>query len=166
MTSSAIDDYLGNLPNPPNIYPHQKDAIDWMKYRWDLKEPVLLGDSMGLGKTIDICMLLELIRVQKALIVVPTSTIYQWVRALLTYCPNYYVYVNTNHKIRQVILSADGKIIHSDYGHISILNQVNHCKVTVCNYHSVTPFPGIPTLGGVTGNKQEVQKDWINIFQK
>lgn len=158
MASSDIDEYLSNLPNPPNIYPHQKDAIDWMKHRWDSKEPILLGDSMGLGKTIDVCMFLELIRVQKALVVVPTSTIYQWVRSLLKYCPNYYVYVNTNHKIRQVILSDDDKIIHSDYANINILNNIDHCNVTVCNYHSVVPFPGIPTMGGMTGNKQEVQR--------
>ena len=160
MSSSAIDTYLASIRDPPDIYPHQKDAIDWMYYQWTQKQPILLADSMGLGKTLDICMLLELIRVQHALLVVPTSTIYQWVRNLLTYSKSYYVYVNTNHTIRQVMLGENGRIIHSKEAPIEILNYNDGIpKVTVCNYHAVEPFPGVPAQGKTTGHKIETGAD-------
>uniref|UniRef100_A0A6C0BCW5 Helicase C-terminal domain-containing protein n=1 Tax=viral metagenome TaxID=1070528 RepID=A0A6C0BCW5_9ZZZZ len=157
--SGTLDIYLNSIPNPPNIYPHQKDAIEWMYNQWNEKEPILLGDAPGMGKTIDVCMLLELVKAKKALLVVPTSTIYQWIRALLTYSKSYYVYTNNNHQLRQTILSPEGYIIHSGFADMNILNNDDGiCKVTVCNYHSVVPFPGISDRNGVKASKYEVSQ--------
>ena len=154
--TSVIDDYLKSIPNPPNIYPHQADIIDWLYSQWLKKQSSLVGDSMGLGKTMDICMFLELVKVRRAIIIVPTSTIYQWVRALLTNSRSYYVYVNTNNTIRQTMLSPDGHILHSRVAPMDVLNYEDGiCKVTVCNYHSVNPFPGVTDQNGMTGHKFE-----------
>jgi len=159
--SRILDEYLKQRPDFPMIFDHQKDAIEWIYNQWLLGQPCLIADVMGLGKTAELCVALQLMRVSKALVIVPTSVVYQMVRALLKFAPDYYVYINTDHTIKQMMLSPDGTLIESAPGPVETLNYVvNHPTVTVCTYFAVKPFPGV-----VSGEDTQKSGDYEMSFR-
>jgi SNF2 family DNA or RNA helicase len=73
---------------PGPLYPYQKDGVLLLVQRREL----LLADDMGLGKTVQaIAAMRVLLRagdIQRSLIVVPASLVYQWREALGTWGPD------------------------------------------------------------------------------
>ncbi|KAL0138902.1 hypothetical protein V8B55DRAFT_1448945 [Mucor lusitanicus] len=70
---------------------HQMEALNWLLYQWEKRQPCILADDMGLGKTIQvISFLFYLCRkfvIYPFLIVVPNSTATNWVREFAKWAP-------------------------------------------------------------------------------
>ncbi|KAG6331283.1 hypothetical protein ID866_7805 [Astraeus odoratus] len=69
----------------------QIEGLDWLCYNWWIHQPCILADEMGLGKTVQIVMFLgtviEKFKAAPALVVVPNSTITNWVREFSRWAP-------------------------------------------------------------------------------
>lgn len=159
-TGNELQEYIDANNLNQLLYEHQKDVIQWMYYRCFNRKGSLLAHSMGLGKTLDICILLQIVLARRALIICPTSCVYsQWIRNLLTYTSYYKVYVLKSNKLRQVMMDNELNIIKSNELPISILNnEPNIPKVVVCNYHAVVPHPAVQKRNGVLGSKYETNE--------
>lgn len=90
------------------VLPHQLEGINWISYKWILKQNVMLADEMGLGKTIQtIGFLMNLFKTFKTfpfLIVCPTSVCLNWQEEFEQWAPELstVVYSGTQ-KEREVI---------------------------------------------------------------
>lgn len=157
---TALEDYMDRHGLHDYIYPHQKDAIEWLYYRCLNKKGAVLSDDLGLGKTLVASVLLQLIQANFALVVAPTTLVYtQWVRNLCQHSFYYRVYVVKSHEIVQVIVNSEGNILESDPMPFTMLYSEPHIhKVVICNFHAVVPFPGIADRNGMTGNKYETNQ--------
>ena len=154
----VLDKYLTDNNLQDVVYPHQKDAIEWMYDRVAKHLGALLADDMGLGKTLDICILLQIMLPRLALIISPTSCVYsQWIRNLCKYSTYYKVYVLKSNKIKQVAINNEGNIVKGQEMPLSMLYQDPYpYKVVVSNFHAIVPFPGVSTRDGMKGAKYEV----------
>ncbi|KAK7012398.1 chromatin remodeling complex subunit [Favolaschia claudopus] len=69
----------------------QVDGFNWLCDNWWNRQPSILADEMGLGKTVQIAAFLGKVvgdfKAQPALVVVPNSTISNWVRELERWAP-------------------------------------------------------------------------------
>ncbi|MCI5725282.1 DEAD/DEAH box helicase [Fusobacterium sp.] len=70
-----------------DLFPYQKNGFNWLKKLYDLELGGILADDMGLGKTIQAISLLATINYEKkakldesikAIVIVPTSLLYNW----------------------------------------------------------------------------------------
>ncbi|KAK7059472.1 SNF2 family N-terminal domain-containing protein [Favolaschia claudopus] len=81
----------------------QVDGFNWLCDNWWNRQPSILADEMGLGKTVQIAAFLGKVvgdfKAQPALVVVPNSTINNWVRELERWAP----------KLRVVAFYGDAK---------------------------------------------------------
>ncbi|PWN45604.1 hypothetical protein IE81DRAFT_308721 [Ceraceosorus guamensis] len=70
----------------------QLEGLNWMRFNWFNHQPGILADEMGLGKTIQMISFLGSLyheyNVSPFLIVVPNSTIGNWVREFETWMPS------------------------------------------------------------------------------
>ncbi|KAK2461624.1 hypothetical protein APHAL10511_006087 [Amanita phalloides] len=82
---------LGQSPEL-QLLPFQVDGFNWLCNNWWNRQPCILADEMGLGKTVQIATFLGNIATKydamPALIVVPNSTVTNWVRELERWAPN------------------------------------------------------------------------------
>lgn len=147
--------------NNTQLYPHQIDAITWMKHMEDNKESFILGDVMGLGKTLDVCMLCELNLKKKTLIVVPKSTIYQWLRQLLITCKSCNIYLINDHEAQEASFHHK-KIVLGDKFGVKELNDIDGYKICVCTYHAVKPYPAVGETDEATAKQVELGEDYKN----
>ncbi|KAG1757761.1 SNF2 family N-terminal domain-containing protein [Suillus lakei] len=73
------------------LMPFQMDGFDWLCDNWWNLQPCILADEMGLGKTVQIVTFLGTIidkwQGAPALVVVPNSTITNWVREFARWAP-------------------------------------------------------------------------------
>ncbi|KAG1846831.1 SNF2 family N-terminal domain-containing protein [Suillus subluteus] len=73
------------------LMPFQMDGFDWLCDNWWNSQPCILADEMGLGKTVQIVTFLGTIidkwQGAPALVVVPNSTITNWVREFTRWAP-------------------------------------------------------------------------------
>ncbi|KAG2075089.1 hypothetical protein BDR04DRAFT_1133497 [Suillus decipiens] len=73
------------------LMPFQMDGFDWLCDNWWNLQPCILADEMGLGKTVQIVTFLGTIidkwQGAPALVVVPNSTITNWVREFTRWAP-------------------------------------------------------------------------------
>ncbi|GAB5359498.1 hypothetical protein AAMO2058_000549000 [Amorphochlora amoebiformis] len=74
------------------LYPYQRDGIKWL---WGLRPTGMggiLGDDMGMGKTVQICAFMSAVfkdqRTSSVLIVSPVSVINTWSKELTKWCKN------------------------------------------------------------------------------
>ncbi|CCA67695.1 probable CHD1-transcriptional regulator [Serendipita indica DSM 11827] len=68
----------------------QIDGVNWLLYAWWRLQPAILADEMGLGKTVQIITFLAKLVEKKIwphLVVVPNSTILNWMREFQTWAP-------------------------------------------------------------------------------
>ncbi|KAG9052818.1 hypothetical protein FS842_009210 [Serendipita sp. 407] len=73
-----------------HLRPFQVDGINWLSYQWWRKHPAILADEMGLGKTVQVITFLANLVEKKIwphLILVPNSTILNWMREFQTWAP-------------------------------------------------------------------------------
>ncbi|KAG2154662.1 hypothetical protein DEU56DRAFT_769656 [Suillus clintonianus] len=74
------------------LMPFQMDGFDWLCDNWWNLQPCILADEMGLGKTVQIVTFLGTIiekwQAAPALVIVPNSTITNWIREFTRWAPN------------------------------------------------------------------------------
>ncbi|KAF8634457.1 hypothetical protein AX15_000900 [Amanita polypyramis BW_CC] len=91
VLKNATDLKLGQNPEL-QLLPFQIEGFNWLCYNWWIHQPCILADEMGLGKTIQIVTFLGTIQdkfnAAPALVVVPNSTITNWVREFERWAPN------------------------------------------------------------------------------
>ncbi|TCD65653.1 hypothetical protein EIP91_002326 [Steccherinum ochraceum] len=72
------------------LMPFQVDGVNWLCSNWWKLQPSILADEMGLGKTVQIVTFLGIVAkldAFPALVVVPNSTITNWVREFERWAP-------------------------------------------------------------------------------
>ncbi|KAG8699310.1 hypothetical protein FRC08_005380 [Ceratobasidium sp. 394] len=90
-----------------SLMPFQVQGLQWLYGNWHNLQPSILADDMGLGKTIQlVCLIGKLVsnNIFPHLIVVPNSTIVNWIREFERWSPHVRaVQFNGDAKARQVI---------------------------------------------------------------
>ncbi|PIL31731.1 hypothetical protein GSI_06435 [Ganoderma sinense ZZ0214-1] len=88
-----------SVDNQPNLgqnaqlklMPFQVDGVNWLCHNWNKAQSCILADEMGLGKTVQIVTFIGYIvsafKCFPALVVVPNSTITNWVREFERWAP-------------------------------------------------------------------------------
>ncbi|PWN49331.1 hypothetical protein IE53DRAFT_380642 [Violaceomyces palustris] len=70
----------------------QVEGVNWLRYGWHCKQPGILADEMGLGKTVQVISFIgslwEEHKASPVLIVVPNSTITNWLREFEKWLPH------------------------------------------------------------------------------
>lgn len=83
-------DYIGGK-RKLQLMDFQRLGVDWLYTQWKKRHPCVLSDEMGLGKTVQVISFLTHIHkvhaAQPFLIVVPNSTIANWLREFDTWAP-------------------------------------------------------------------------------
>jgi SNF2 family DNA or RNA helicase len=83
-----VDEAQFALPRPSfeRLFGHQRDGVAWMYGLYRERTGGILGDDMGMGKTLQACTLLAGLfhtrRIRRALIVAPVSVVESWHREL------------------------------------------------------------------------------------
>lgn len=71
---------------------YQLEGVNWLYRKWVEGQNCLLSDEMGLGKTIQIISFLSILQMRHELwpflVIVPMSTIPNWRREILKWCPD------------------------------------------------------------------------------
>lgn len=75
-----------------NLYPYQREGIQWLWSLYSKQHGGILGDGMGLGKTCQIAAFLACLHksqlLRRALIVCPGSVLFHWIRTCHHWAPN------------------------------------------------------------------------------
>jgi superfamily II DNA or RNA helicase len=87
---------IHELPAPPNLVnilrPYQVAGFQWLNYLHEVNWGGILADDMGLGKTVQALTFLQIFREKygklKALIVCPTTLIYNWENEIKKFTPS------------------------------------------------------------------------------
>ncbi|KAK0478320.1 SNF2 family DNA-dependent ATPase [Armillaria novae-zelandiae] len=143
----AADLDLGQKPEL-KLMPFQVDGFNWLVDNWWNKQPCILADEMGLGKTVQIATFIGKIASEwkafPALVVVPNSTITNWVREFERWAPNLRVVpFYGESKAREVIKNYELK------------HQTREAGTTGAKFHVL-----VTTYEGLLG-----QKDFTPVFK-
>ena len=76
-----------------SLFPHQLEALNWLRKCWYKSKNVILADEMGLGKTISACAFISSLYVEfkatlPCLVLVPLSTMPNWLAEFSLWAPN------------------------------------------------------------------------------
>ena len=86
------------LPAPPlsiDLYPYQKEALDWLRFCHENELGCLLADDMGLGKTATVIAFLAAVRDQRPnLVVCPATLLENWSREFRKFCPELPIFIH------------------------------------------------------------------------
>jgi SNF2 family DNA or RNA helicase len=140
--SSIWPNILNLIPKDVSLFPHQVDAIKWLFDReFNDKYSNLLGDVMGLGKTITTVTLTSLSHMnnnnQRTLIICSKSLICQWARELIA--QNHVVYFLEPSVAHLVSLNFDNKVTF----HKEKISHKDLPKsfVAITSYGKAKPYP-------------------------
>ncbi|EPS68656.1 chromatin remodeling complex subunit, partial [Genlisea aurea] len=89
---------VNNLTEQPkelaggSLFPHQLEALNWLRKSWHRSRNVILADEMGLGKTVSACAFLsslyfEFRAMLPCLVLVPLSTMPNWMSEFALWAP-------------------------------------------------------------------------------
>ncbi len=71
------------------LYPYQKDGVDWLSFCNKYGLGTILADDMGLGKTIQaISIMLQRAKNGPSLVVAPASVCPNWMKEIKRFAPN------------------------------------------------------------------------------
>lgn len=99
ITNQEFENYLEEIQLIKDVSPgkfknkhyglrkYQEIGVSWLNTLYDAKFGALLADEMGLGKTIQIISFLEIAKINKGLIVVPKSLLYNWKKEFQKFNP-------------------------------------------------------------------------------
>lgn len=153
---SYIDNYIENEDPTADPYVHQKDAIDWLCYRYYNHKGAILADTMGLGKTMDGCMTLAITKPKIAILICPKSVIYHWIENILSKCKTFAVFITNTVSVTHVYLDQNGYVAEGqNYPFDNLMVETPYSKIVVCNFEAVKPFPGVADRGMIKGSKIE-----------
>ena len=76
-----------------SLFPHQLEALNWLRRCWHKSKNVILADEMGLGKTVSACAFLSSLYFEfkaslPCLVLVPLSTMPNWLAEFALWAPN------------------------------------------------------------------------------
>ncbi|GAV81101.1 SNF2_N domain-containing protein/Helicase_C domain-containing protein/Chromo domain-containing protein/PHD domain-containing protein/DUF1087 domain-containing protein [Cephalotus follicularis] len=76
-----------------SLFPHQLEALNWLRKCWHKSKNVILADEMGLGKTVSACAFLSSLYFEfkatlPCLVLVPLSTMPNWLAEFALWAPN------------------------------------------------------------------------------
>ncbi|KAL0916866.1 hypothetical protein M5K25_014413 [Dendrobium thyrsiflorum] len=76
-----------------SLFPHQLEALNWLRKCWQKSKNVILADEMGLGKTVSACAFISSLyfefRVKlPCLVLVPLSTMPNWLSEFVSWAPH------------------------------------------------------------------------------
>jgi SNF2 family DNA or RNA helicase len=131
-----------NTKPPKNIKatlrPYQLEGLNWLVFLHENNLGGCLADDMGLGKTLQVIAFISYLKSKKALkhpalVIVPTSLIFNWKSEIEKFCPSIKVltYVGVKRKSLQDLFPKNN-IILSTYG--SLLNDVEYLKEQAFSY--------------------------------
>ncbi len=118
-------DNLPNIPIPANIQTklrdYQESGFHWLNYLNDIKWGGILADDMGLGKTLQTLSFLQYFKNENkrclALVVCPTSVIYNWENEVDKFTPDLSFYIHhgpkRNYNVKEI---KENNIIITSYG--------------------------------------------------
>ncbi|KAL6992157.1 DNA helicase [Sarracenia purpurea var. burkii] len=74
------------------LFPHQLEALNWLRKCWHKSKNVILADEMGLGKTVSACAFIsslyfEFKAMLPCLVLVPLSTMPNWMAEFASWAP-------------------------------------------------------------------------------
>lgn len=75
-----------------SLFPHQLEALNWLRKCWHKSKNVILADEMGLGKTVSACAFLSSLYYEfkatlPCLVLVPLSTMPNWLSEFALWAP-------------------------------------------------------------------------------
>ncbi|XP_042042461.1 protein CHROMATIN REMODELING 4-like [Salvia splendens] len=75
-----------------SLFPHQLEALNWLRKSWHKSRNVILADEMGLGKTVSACAFLSSLYFEfnatlPCLVLVPLSTMPNWMSEFALWAP-------------------------------------------------------------------------------
>ncbi len=93
---------IKEIDAPPHLKavlrPYQESGFRWLNYLREVQWGGILADDMGLGKTIQalsfMCYLKEKVGTLKALVVCPTTLMYNWQNEIKKFTPNLTFYIH------------------------------------------------------------------------
>ncbi|XP_047948153.1 protein CHROMATIN REMODELING 4-like isoform X1 [Salvia hispanica] len=92
-----------------SLFPHQLEALNWLRKSWHKSRNVILADEMGLGKTVSACAFLSSLYFEfnatlPCLVLVPLSTMPNWMSEFALWAPELNVVeYHGNTKARAII---------------------------------------------------------------
>jgi len=103
------------------LRPYQESGFRWLNYLRDVQWGGILADDMGLGKTIQalsyISFLKEKLGALKALVVCPTTLMYNWQNEIIKFTPNLSFYIHHGgSRLRENLQQDHIDIIITTYG--------------------------------------------------
>ncbi|GAB2281270.1 hypothetical protein Dimus_015874 [Dionaea muscipula] len=103
-----------------SLFPHQLEALNWLRKCWHRSKNVILADEMGLGKTVSACAFISTLYFEfkanlPCLVLVPLSTMPNWMAEFASWAPNLYVVeYHGSVKARNLIRNYEWHVSHSD----------------------------------------------------
>ncbi len=80
---------LTSLSFKGELYPYQKNGVQWLVEKAESKQSALLADEMGLGKTVQVLAWLSKMSFSKpVLIIVPKALLFNWEREIKRFLPD------------------------------------------------------------------------------
>ncbi|KAG8365705.1 hypothetical protein BUALT_Bualt18G0134400 [Buddleja alternifolia] len=76
-----------------SLFPHQLEALNWLRKSWNKSRNVILADEMGLGKTVSACAFISSLYFEfkatlPCLVLVPLSTMPNWMSEFALWAPH------------------------------------------------------------------------------
>ncbi|KAG0475427.1 hypothetical protein HPP92_015113 [Vanilla planifolia] len=76
-----------------SLFPHQLEALNWLRKCWNKSKNVILADEMGLGKTVSACSFISSLYFEfkvklPCLVLVPLSTMPNWLAEFSSWAPH------------------------------------------------------------------------------
>jgi len=131
--STVWPEILDHVEGDVKLFPHQIDSVGWLYEReTNGIRTNLIGDIMGLGKTMTTTTLLSLNVLDRTLIVCPKSLLCQWSREL----------ISQHHRVYFITPSYSFKITVYN-------NKVTFHKEEIRHSRTKTPFVAITSYGKV-----------------
>ncbi|KAI6047780.1 P-loop containing nucleoside triphosphate hydrolase protein [Pisolithus marmoratus] len=159
--------------NQLKLMKFQIDGLNWLCDNWWIRQSCILADEMGLGKTVQIVTflgrLVDEFKAAPALVVVPNSTITNWVREFSRWAPRLRVVPFYGEaKSRDVVIQYE--LFHGSTKHGAV-NPKYHVLVTtyetVTNNRDFFVFRNIPRWEAlVVDEGQRLKSDTNLLFRK
>eukprot|EP00210_Caulerpa_lentillifera_P004800 g4582.t1 len=132
-----------------SLHPYQLEGLNWLKFKWHQEENIILADEMGLGKTIQTIAFLAYLWtrgvVNPHLVVVPLSTMQNWVREFEIWAPQLKVTALMGNKdCRDIILKHEiylAKNLKPNKTRVNSRDNMNRrvkCHVLLTSYELVS----------------------------
>jgi non-specific serine/threonine protein kinase len=116
---------IKDVPAPKHLKevlrPYQESGFQWLNYLREVRWGGILADDMGLGKTIQALSFLHHLKTEegtlKALVVCPTTLMYNWQNEIGKFTPNISFYVHHGAgRSRDALASNEADVIITTYG--------------------------------------------------